>query len=132
MGLRVKFKGLSVGIFILALLVGSAAGSWFSGGNFSALENVTVRAYHEITVGETAVGFSAAQLTVADVSARYVRISIEGSDIRYRDDEGYPSATVGHLRAAGDEIILTGPQAVKFRAIRVGEVDASLHVSIYF
>jgi hypothetical protein len=127
-----KRSSLLLAVLILALAAGSAAGGWFSSGPYAALENANTRSYLEITVSSAAVGFSAAQLTADQVSARYVRIAVEGADIRYRDDGGVPSATAGTLRVAGEEFVLIGSQISQFKAIRTGAADAVLHCTVYF
>lgn len=132
MNRAIKFKAWLIGLFILALPISSLADGWFSGGSFAALENANTRVYLEMTVSSTPAGFSASEIKADGLPARYVRISVKDADIRYRDDGGDPTATVGHLRVAGEEFVLTGGQINQFKAIRTDAVDAVLQYTLYF
>ena len=84
-------------------------------------------AYEDLTVGSTAVGFTAA--TYGN-DGDYASVYVESGPIRFRVDAGTPTASVGDTLEQGDRIILTSRQeVVGFRAIRRDGVSATLRCS---
>jgi hypothetical protein len=93
---------------------------------------------------ETIVGFEA--LTVADsvktltssvyapsgnIASRAL-ISAENGDFRYKVDGNSPSATEGHLVAAGDIIELGDAVLIQnFKAIRTGTISGKISVTYF-
>ena len=83
-------------------------------------------AYEDLTVGSTAVGFTAATYAGAD----YASIYVEGGPVRFRLDAGTPTASVGDTLEQGDRLTLDSEEEVKrFRAIRRDGVSATLRVN---
>ena len=83
-------------------------------------------AYEDLTVGATAVGFTAATYAGAD----YATVFVENGPIRFRLDAGTPTASVGDTLEQGDRIVLESEEEVRrFRAIRRDGVSATLRVS---
>lgn len=89
--------------------------------------------FEALTVSTAAVPLTPAKLDGANLldSARVVRITVEAQPIRYRTDGTVPTATVGHLAAAGDVLWLYGSELAQFSAIRSGASDATLHATFY-
>ncbi len=85
-----------------------------------------------IPVSAVAIGFTAGKLnpTAPAIRAEKVILSVEDDSIRWWADGSTPTATEGHLIAAGGMFELDGPETLKnFRAIRV-TTDAQLMVSL--
>ena len=79
------------------------------------------------------IGFDSDKLTWSGLQAKLIRVTVEGGDIRIRDDGGAPTSTVGDLRVAGDEFFVGGINAIKqFRAIKSGSENGNLKYTVYF
>jgi len=110
---------------------------WFGGFTF-ATYNKGPGTYEVLTAAGTAVGFSAGKYNptsgaYAKMYAQAVLVSVEDGDLRFRLDGGSPSSTEGHPMSSGDNVILTGTQAIKqFRAVRAGEASVTLRVTYFF
>ena len=91
------------------------------------MANVETFAYEDLTVGSTAVGFTAA--TYGN-SGDWASIYVEGAPIRFRLDAGTPTAAVGDTLEQGDRLVLESREEVtRFRAIRRDGVNATLRVN---
>lgn len=87
-------------------------------------------AYEEITVADTAVGLTEANIAKASSlygrDVKSITVTVETAQIRFREDGGTPEASVGHLLNIGDSIVISGENARKFKAIRTGTDSASI------
>ena len=82
--------------------------------------------FETVTVAATAIGFTAATIG----RANYALVTVETAPIRWRADGTDPTASVGHLVAAGDVIVLDEWRDLNnFMAIRTGDTSASISVS---
>ena len=86
--------------------------------------------YEAITVSSTALGFTAANLALANSlygrDIKNVLVTVETNPIRFTTDGTTPTSTVGHLLSVGDIYTCDGEDVLKFRAIRTGS-DATIH-----
>lgn len=82
-----------------------------------------------LTVSSTALAISAGVRTVSGVANDRCYITTEGQPIRWTTSGTTPTAAIGHLVAAGGEIVINGrPDIAAFRMIRTG-TDASVAVT---
>ncbi len=89
------------------------------------MASIQTFAYEDLTVGSTAVTFTAATYSGAD----WVMFSVENGPIRFRLDGGTPTTSVGDLARVGDRITLESREELKgFKAIRVDGTSATLRV----
>ncbi|MHB9075794.1 MAG: hypothetical protein ACYC6G_20015 [Desulfobaccales bacterium] len=97
------------------------------------MQNMSAKAYGDRTVDDTVggVGFDPALLTWQGLSAKLVRCTLEGGDIRTKE-VGAPTASSGDLRVDADEFFVPGLSARDFRAIRAGSTNATLRYHVYF
>ena len=90
------------------------------------MAKVETFAYEDLTVGSTAVGFTAATYGGAD----YATVYVESAPIRFRLDAGTPTASVGDTLEQGDRLVLESEEEVRrFRAIRRDGISATLRVN---
>ena len=78
--------------------------------------------YESITVGASAIGFTAAQINPGSNAQRAERafVTTEGASLRFRIDGTDPTSAEGHLVLANSSFVLSGHRALaNFRAIRV-------------
>jgi len=91
-------------------------------------------AHESITVSNTAVGLTAANIRKADELFRQqckkVLITVESNPIRFTIDGTIPTTTVGHLLNPSDIYECDGADAFKFKAIRTGS-DATIQCTYY-
>lgn len=81
-----------------------------------------------ITINDTVGGVAIASATT---TAEIAVITVETASIRYEYDGTAPTATTGHLVAAGATFAITGTDAIRaFRAIRATGVNAVLTVTL--
>ena len=95
------------------------------------LTQVETVAYDSLTVSNLAKRLTLTKIrgSTTQPRAEGVLITVEGDQIRWRDDGTDPTDTEGHLANPGSTIELDGRNRVeKFRAIRV-TTDATLRVS---
>jgi len=89
------------------------------------MSDVFPRGYQQLT------GLSTAKPVVVPKGANYAMVRCTGGDVRWRDDGGVPTATVGYPLAAGDELRYdsrTGLAALQF----VGQTaDAEVSILYY-
>lgn len=86
--------------------------------------------YRQLSVSTSVVDLADATGGVPAGATRAV-INVAGNDIRWRDDEGTPSSTVGVLQKADTFIELPSIQSIHgFRAIRAS-ADAVLNIVYY-
>ncbi len=110
---------------------------WFGGITLETY-NKGPGTYEVVSVGGTAVGFTVTKYNppsgpYAKMYAQAVLLSVEDADLRFRLDGGNPSGTDGHQMSNGDNVILTGTQAIKqFRAAKTGDTNATLRVTYFF
>jgi len=86
--------------------------------------------FASVTIGAVAggLGKTARQLRAANHHKAFVEVHTNG--IAWRDDGTAPTATVGHLVAAGGTITIRGiSRILAFQAIRSGGADATLRVT---
>jgi hypothetical protein len=92
---------------------------------------VTPFAYEDITVSSTAIGATAATINSATGKAAYALFTTETNPLRYTVDGTTPTATLGHLVSAGQQIEVCGFVAVsQLRMIRTGS-DATVRATYY-
>lgn len=91
-------------------------------------------AFEQITVANTAIGFTAATI---DQGGGHPQVSIascrlETAQVRFTVDGTTPTSTVGTLLEIGDWLTLTSPDLVRnFRAIRTGATSGQLNCTYY-
>lgn len=90
-------------------------------------------AYAKQTVSSTALplasftGFAA----VAVTDASRLTLSVETNSVRYRYDGGAPTASEGHLLAAGDTLVMTGQHNIQqLQVIRATGSDGTVLVTL--
>lgn len=84
-----------------------------------------------ITVADTAIGPTAAT-HVATTTRKATRayVTVETASIRVRYDGTNPTASVGHLKQAGEEFIIEGSANIAaLKMIRTGSTSASVHIT---
>lgn len=99
------------------------------------LQNLTPKAYQDLTVDDTAggVGFDPDTLVWQGLRAKIVRVTVEGGDLRSKEVAEAPTAASGDLHVDGDEFFVPGNEAIhNFRAIRTGAENATLRCHVYF
>lgn len=85
-----------------------------------------------ITVADTAVGFTAANITSAGSATKAV-CTLETAAIRFYSTGSTPTATTGHLLNVGETVTITGVWPIKnFKAIRTGATSGILTCSYFF
>ncbi len=83
--------------------------------------------YRQQTISTTSIA-----LTSVPSAATYAIISVATQGVRWRDDAGVPTASVGMPVAAGGQIVLRSRVSIEnFRVIRSGAADAELNISYY-
>jgi hypothetical protein len=88
-------------------------------------------AFEQVTVDDTADALTAATYDPASGNgpAIVAMIQVETAQVRYRIDGTNPTATVGTLLDAGDELVVWGTMDIQsIRFIRTGGVSATLNV----
>jgi hypothetical protein len=110
---------------------------WFGGFTLETSSRIP-GAYEDVTVGVSAAVLSAGKIKpttgpYARLSARAVLLSLEEGDIRIRIDGGAPSASSGHYLTGGDNLVISGTQAIQqLRARRSGETNGLLRVTYFY
>ncbi len=110
---------------------------WFGGITLETYNRIPGD-YEVLTVGATVVGLGRSKIRpttgpYARMMARAAMISLEDGDIRFRLDGGQPTAGDGHSLVSGDNLVLSGYQALsKFLAIRTGDNDSTLRVTYFY
>jgi hypothetical protein len=132
--LKSERNDMSRKIYIAAILgaaVCASSGQAAPGGCTNA-PSLTPFAFETITVGATAVGFTATVYApTGAVPADMAVVTTEDDAIRYREDGVDPTAAVGHVIAVDTAFTACGVQSIRnIRMIRV-TTDASLSVSYY-
>ena len=91
------------------------------------IDQETAFSFQTLTVSTTAVSLTA---TVGQLNSHRAIITVEDAPIRFRYDGTAPTSSVGHVLYPGDKLILEGRANIsQFRAIRSGNVDATLSIS---
>lgn len=86
--------------------------------------------YRQLTVSTTVVDLIDATGGIP-AGAQRAFVQVEAQSVRWRDDEGTPSSSVGVLSAATDTFELPSKQSINgFRAIRASS-DAKLNILYY-
>jgi hypothetical protein len=86
--------------------------------------------YRQLSVSTDVVDLSDATGGIPAGATRAL-VNVAANDVRWRDDEGTPSATVGILQKADTFINLPSLQSINgFRAIRAS-ADAVLNIAYY-
>lgn len=91
-------------------------------------------AFEQITVGATAVGFTAATINEGSghPQATIASCRLETAQVRFTVDGTTPTTTVGTLLEIGDWLTLTSPDLLTdFRAIRTGGTSGQLNCTYY-
>lgn len=110
---------------------------WFAGYTLETYNRIPGE-YEVLTVGAVAVALSPGKIKptsglYARMSARAALLSPEDGDIRFRIDGGQPTAVNGHYLTSGDNLVLSGTQALQqFQAIRVTDVSGTLRVTYFY
>lgn len=99
--------------------------------NYVAAGVAIAFAFESLTVSSTAIGATASVYSPSGATgAERAFLSCENAPIRYCYDGTTPTATVGHLLAPGELLIIEQPLNIaQFRAIRSGGTDARLQVT---
>lgn len=91
------------------------------------------RAFEQITVAGTAIGFTSATISAGSNStsghpqANKARCRVRTAQLSFRDDGGTPTATVGTVLDVGDVYESADPIAIRaFLAIRTGGTSGQL------
>ena len=85
--------------------------------------------FETITVSTSAIGITTG--LISDMTAKAF-ITVEDANIRYRIDGTDPTSSVGHPVTSGNSITLDTEQEIRnFKAIRSGESDAKLQVTLW-
>lgn len=93
---------------------------------FSGPDSISFLAEESITVSTVAKSLTAATYG----SATYAVVTVAAQPIRFWVDATDPTATVGHVAADGDTIILSNNSQIEdFRAIRDGATDSVISIS---
>lgn len=94
--------------------------------------------FETITVSNVAIGFTASKI-LQNESGGFKRrctkalFTVETNSIRFRMDGTAPTATVGHLMAAGDSFLVTGDVNIpNMKLIRQGGADGTVMVTYFF
>jgi hypothetical protein len=96
-----------------------------------SLVAVTYSSDEQITVANTAIGFTAAKITPSgQVQATYALCRLETAEIRYSITMTTPTSSVGTLLEPGDVLVVQGHDVMAvFKAIRTtatsGQLDCS-------
>lgn len=81
---------------------------------YSFGRELSVFAFESITVGGSAVGFTAATINPVSTGgpAQRATVTVETNPIRYRIDAA-PTSSIGHLLNPGDVLVLEGRSEIK-------------------
>lgn len=92
---------------------------------------VSYVAFEQITVANTAIGFTAARITPAGFNqATLATCRLRTAQVSYTVDGTTPTTTVGTLLEVGDTLTVAGHDLlVLFRAIRTGATSGQLDCS---
>lgn len=86
----------------------------------------TFSAFETITVSSTAIGLTAGSINGKSIAF----LTLETAQIRYRLDGTNPTASVGHILDAGDNLSLDGVGTLaNLKMIRVGGSDGTIQAS---
>lgn len=94
--------------------------------------------FETVTVSTVSIGFTASKIlqnVTGGTKRRCVKalFTVETNPVRFRFDGTAPTATVGHLMAAGDSFLVTGDANVSnMRLIRQGGADGTVMVTYFF
>lgn len=96
----------------------------------SAARAAVYLAFEQITVTNSAIGFTAAKINNTDGShpaAVQASCRLRTAEVSYTIDGTTPTASVGTLLEVGDTLLLNGPDILNtFRAIRTGATSGQL------
>lgn len=93
--------------------------------------------FESITVSNVSIGFTASKILQNETGGfkrhcTKALFTVETNSIRFRLDGTAPTATVGHLMAAGDSFLVTGDTNItNLRLIRQS-ADATVMVTYFF
>ena len=86
-----------------------------------------------ITVADTSVGFTAANLNLAESlygrNIKRIVCTIDTAQLRYWEDGTDPTTSAGNIANIGDVITIDGSDARNFRAIRTGSTSSKIRAS---
>jgi len=91
-------------------------------------------AFEKIAVSTTAIGFTTTNIYPASgvqIPRSAALISVETNSIRVRTDGSDPTATDGHLLAAGDYMMIMGTTAMSQLKMIRASADATVQVTFY-
>lgn len=105
---------------LVALLVGALV--------VPVAAQLAYRAFEQITVANTAIGFTAAKITPAGLpQATLAQCRLETAQVRFTIDGTTPTSSVGTLLEIGDWLTISGHDSLeRFRAIRTGSTSGQL------
>lgn len=97
--------------------------------SYAKLPRPIANSYQTVTVSNSVIPFPAASLPAA---ASMALVNIDTNPIKYTIDGSTPSATNGHLVAAGGQFLLLSREEITaFRVIRQGGADAAMCVTFF-
>lgn len=97
-------------------------------GVFVAAQGASYLAFEQVTVANSAIGFTATKITpTGGPMATQASCRLETAEIRYTVDLTAPTTTVGTLLEPGDTLVLSGHDVLaNFKAIRTGATSGVL------
>lgn len=91
------------------------------------LSAASYRAFEQITVANTAIGFTALKINYYGTQATVAQCRLETAEVRYTLDGTTPTSSVGTLLEIGDVLTITDPTLIPlFKAIRTGSTSGQL------
>lgn len=88
-------------------------------------------AYEAITVAATAIGLTAANVTLCD-SEGWAVLTLNTAQIRFNTDGSTPTASVGYPMEAGQSLTIRGlADLTRFLAIRTTGTSGTLYVAYF-
>lgn len=94
-------------------------------------------AHESITVSTTPIGITSTLLkqqlgsSTQSRGAAEALLSVETNSVRYTTDGTAPSATVGHLLAAGDVLVVSGVGNLQRLRFRAAAADGAVKVTLF-
>ncbi len=90
-------------------------------------------AFEQITVGSTAIGFTASTVQPASGKPATLAVcAVETQPVRWRSDGTAPTSSAGYPQAVASEFTVFGSHDLNnFKAIRTGGTSATLTVAYY-
>lgn len=121
-------------LIVVALLLIPAIGLDAAPDNCTANPVLNPMGYESITVGSTAIGFTATVYAPSGVGpADFALVTVETASLRYREDGVNPTTSEGHLVAESQILKVCGQRSIQLvRFIEAVEADAATIKVSYF